>query len=98
MTCDSCGKELSIGEWPWCPHGHGAALTEKSFPYTTTHLNGKPITVTDRAHESRLMKEFGVTKRDDAAWVEKRIVGTDRRTGAPIYKEGNGVGLPGCWV
>ena len=25
MKCDSCGKDVAIGEWPWCPHGkpHG---------------------------------------------------------------------------
>lgn len=21
MKCDSCGAELSVGSWPWCPHG-----------------------------------------------------------------------------
>lgn len=20
-TCEKCGKEVPIGEWPWCPHG-----------------------------------------------------------------------------
>ena len=25
MKCDQCGRELSIGDWPFCPHGsiHG---------------------------------------------------------------------------
>lgn len=22
--CDKCGKELVIGEWPFCPHGFGS--------------------------------------------------------------------------
>lgn len=22
MTCETCGQELSVGAWPWCPHGH----------------------------------------------------------------------------
>lgn len=22
--CDKCGKELVVGEWPFCPHGIGA--------------------------------------------------------------------------
>lgn len=22
-SCDKCGKELVLGEWPFCPHGHG---------------------------------------------------------------------------
>lgn len=20
-TCDTCGAELVVGQWPWCPHG-----------------------------------------------------------------------------
>jgi hypothetical protein len=23
MTCDKCGSAVSVGEWPWCPHGFG---------------------------------------------------------------------------
>lgn len=23
MICPKCEHELSVGEWPWCPHGHG---------------------------------------------------------------------------
>jgi hypothetical protein len=23
MTCDDCGEELTVGSWPFCPHGHG---------------------------------------------------------------------------
>lgn len=23
MTCDKCGEELIVGDWPWCPHGSG---------------------------------------------------------------------------
>lgn len=96
--CDLCGKEIEIGDFPFCPHGHGVNATEKSFPYTTSHLSGKPITVTDRAHEKALCSQYNVVKRDDAAWVEKRLVGMDYKTGKPKYREGNGVGNPGCWV
>jgi hypothetical protein len=21
IICDMCGAEVSIGDWPWCPHG-----------------------------------------------------------------------------
>lgn len=24
MTCDKCGHEMQIGEFPFCPHEHGA--------------------------------------------------------------------------
>jgi hypothetical protein len=33
MTCDKCGKELQVGEWPFCGHGFperpgGAAMID----------------------------------------------------------------------
>lgn len=24
VNCDTCGKELSIGDFPFCPHGRGS--------------------------------------------------------------------------
>lgn len=24
MICDSCGNEITLGAWPFCPHGRGA--------------------------------------------------------------------------
>jgi hypothetical protein len=27
MTCDVCGAELSLGAWPWCPHGAPTLVT-----------------------------------------------------------------------
>ena len=29
MTCDKCGAELRIGEWPWCPHGDARYFGEE---------------------------------------------------------------------
>jgi hypothetical protein len=23
VTCNSCNKELAVGDWPFCPHGKG---------------------------------------------------------------------------
>lgn len=28
MTCDACGRVLVIGDYPFCPHGHGATGIE----------------------------------------------------------------------
>lgn len=22
--CERCGQVVQVGEWPWCPHGHGS--------------------------------------------------------------------------
>jgi hypothetical protein len=73
-------------------------VTEKTYPFVTRNFNGQPIEVTSRAHEKALMQQYGVTKRDDAAWIEKTYEGYDFRNRRQVFKEGNGVGLPGCWV
>lgn len=98
VKCDKCGEVLEVGEWPFCPHGFGANWTEKTYPFTTKAFNGQELEVTSRAHEKALMQQYGVRKRDDAAWIEQRYEGYDPRTKKQCYKEGNGVGLPGCWV
>lgn len=97
--CEKCGATLSVGAWPFCPHPGGVSLvTEKTYPFVTKNFNGQPIEVTSRAHEKALMQQYGVTKRDDVAWVEKRYEGYDFRTKQQVYKEANGCGMPGCWV
>lgn len=27
MTCDRCGHTLQVGDWPYCPHPHGYAVS-----------------------------------------------------------------------
>ena len=100
MNCDTCGQELHIGEWPFCPHGfkRGTLSQATGFPFTTTHFDGTPVEVTSEGHLRELCKIHNVTHRPDVAWVEKRMEGYDPRTGKYIYKEGSGAGLPGCWV
>jgi putative FmdB family regulatory protein len=87
------------------------ALTEKiwsvragrawgGYPYVTKNIrpDGQPVTVDNPAHEAALCKEFGVTKRDDAGWVDTEYLGYDPRSDKQVYREGSGRGMPGCWV
>jgi len=98
-TCEKCGATLYVGSWPFCPHTQNVSLVaSKIYPFTTKHFNGKEIEVTSRAHEKALCQEYGVHKRDDVAWNEKRYLGYNPLTKQQEYKEGNGCGLPGCWV
>lgn len=97
-VCDTCGETYFVGQWPLCPHGTPGLVTEKSYPFTTKNFTGQPIEVTSRAHERALCAQYGVVKRDDVAWVEKTYQGYDPKTKQQVYKEGNGVGLPGCWI
>jgi len=102
--CEKCGRELEVGMYPFCkgsPEQHGAFRQThgdtKSYPKVVTHFNGKPILVTDAAHDRRLQKEYGVVLRDDVAFTEKTYEGYNGRTKRQEYREGSGMGLPGCW-
>lgn len=42
MTCDTCGKTLVLGSWPWCPHdtGTGVKYFEDAVPGGFVAENG----------------------------------------------------------
>lgn len=48
MVCDSCGKDLVIGEWPFCPHGMPHAALDPN-----THTSER-IVVFESALEGRV--------------------------------------------
>ena len=54
-TCDACGKELTIGEWPYCPHGRGTA--SKGFePYWDNTIADQPQYITSGADYKKFFK------------------------------------------
>jgi hypothetical protein len=57
-TCDSCGKEYTFGDWPYCPHGKPSKATTQPFVEYFDYGLGK--TITSQAHRWRVMKEQGV--------------------------------------
>lgn len=69
-----------------------------AWPFTTTHLTGKPETFGNQAELDRRCKELGVTHRPDNAWITQEHCGVDFATGKTIYKEGSGAGMPGSWI
>lgn len=83
--CENCGAEthrvLGLAN-THVPGGH--------WPFTTTHLSGKPETFSDQASLNRRMKELGVVQRDDASFITKRYDGVNYRTGKQKYHEGWG--------
>lgn len=102
--CEKCGREIEIGLYPFCkgnPLDHGAYRQthgdSAQYPFVTKNFNGKPIEVRDPSHHRALMKEHGVVQRDDVGWVEKEYLGYNPKTKKQEYKEGSGMGLPGCW-
>ncbi len=47
-TCDRCGAELRIGDYPFCPHGHGSnGIEDVTWPggITFENLGHTPITL-----------------------------------------------------
>lgn len=92
--CPRC-KQSMERDWHLESRRHTPA---SGYPYVTKNITGQPITVTDASHEAQLCKEHGVAKRDDAAWIDKEYLGYNWKTDKQEYKEGNGVGNPGCWV
>lgn len=94
-TCGRCGAET---ERIWRLGVRHIAAS--GFPFTTRNLSpdGSPETFNSQSELDRACRERGMTQRDDAAWITQEYLGIDMRTGQQRYKEGNGVGLPGCWI
>jgi hypothetical protein len=63
MTCDRCGAALTIGDWPFCPHGrgHGTAISD-DIPggQLIENLGPEPIRVYSESERRRLMHERGL--------------------------------------
>lgn len=98
-VCEKCGETLTVGAWPFCPHpGNVSLVSSKIYPYTTRHISGQPMEITSAAHERAVFAAHGIRQRDDAAFLNKEYLGYNWKTKQQEYKEGNGVGMPGCWV
>jgi len=41
-TCELCGRDVAIGEWPYCPHGFGNNLQKPMEPHTDEMLTSEP--------------------------------------------------------
>lgn len=56
MNCDACGKELEIGEWPFCPHGFGSNLYEPHEAYVDWNLTSKPVLISNPGDRQQHMR------------------------------------------
>ena len=93
--CTECGEEGH----PWWDHQveHSIKSGSDAWPLTTKNIDGVERTFFNDRELQAFCRAKGVTHRPDAAWVDKRVVGTDWRTGEQIYSEGSGRGNPGSW-
>ncbi len=63
-NCEKCGKELQIGEHPFCPHGFGTSVTigdecDVWIRHGICHPGGAPRHFTSKAEMARAAKEAG---------------------------------------
>ena len=71
-TCGKCGREVAIGDWPWCPHGparDGGLFIYSFEPYFDEHvvegkeykvMDGEVVSgtyITSPGHRAQLMRE-----------------------------------------
>lgn len=68
------------------------------FPYTTTHITGKPIEIKSPGHLQEICKVHNVRLRDDNAFLEQERIGYDFKTRRQVYHEGSGLGMKGSWI
>lgn len=66
MTCcEKCGKDLTVGEWPFCPHGFsivGLSVVDDSIPggETVENLAPTPVTFHSKSEKRRYLREHGI--------------------------------------
>lgn len=57
-TCDRCGAEVKVGDWPWCPHGEVRRFGEEPLePYFDEHIRQGGAHITTRGERRRLMEK-----------------------------------------
>lgn len=62
-VCDKCGKEISVGDWPWCKGAQSDHTPIKSFsydawePYFDEHITARGAQLDTRGDRQRLMRE-----------------------------------------
>lgn len=62
-TCPRCHARIEIGQWPFCPHGGGAAAVHgDEIDYVDHNLGREPIRIRSKAERRRLMKERGLVE------------------------------------
>lgn len=68
MTCEKCGKELQLGEWPFCggqnAHGFGSQrVVGDECDMVIENMTPEPIHFTSKTAWRAKMKELGLVNR-----------------------------------
>lgn len=62
-TCDSCGEEVGIGSWPFCPHG-SYRQTHGDLWYTDYNIGPEPITFRSAREVDQYAKANNLVQRN----------------------------------
>ena len=65
-VCEECGRDVSIGDFPFCPHGHGNNLQKPMTPYIDTQLAATPMEFSTISEKVRFMDRNGIVPRGEA--------------------------------
>ena len=58
MICERCGKELQVGQWPWCPHGDARGFGDLPLePYWDENISPEGAYITSRGQRRALMSK-----------------------------------------
>jgi hypothetical protein len=91
MTCTRCGQTITIGDWPFCPHGRGtyAAIADDIPGGLVLHnLGPTPVRVYSHTERRRIMRAQGLRECVRDGWNAvcettlanaRDLVGGDRR-------------------
>ena len=63
MTCDQCGQPITVGDWPFCPHGRSALrAVGDDIPggMVLENLGHEPVTVYSHTERKAIMRARGL--------------------------------------
>ena len=63
MTCEKCQQDITVGEWPFCPHGfplHGLRAIGDEIDEWNENVAHTPVHFTSRSEKRRYLKEHGL--------------------------------------
>ncbi len=67
VTCDRCGAEIAIGDFPFCPHGRSNLYIDDFPPYFDEHILPEGATISSGHQRRQLMK------RNNLDYLGKRL-------------------------
>ena len=84
MTCEKCQKELSIGDFPFCPHDRATPMIHGDecdvwIRHGICNEDGSPKRYTSKAEMKRAAFEAGLTQGGDTPKINQRILEKEQK-------------------